>query len=98
MGRTSPGVADITYIAIVTDFVYLAAILDVWSRRVIGCAISRSIASITRTAVRSMLPSPTARCSRSMGSVGSMGRRGNPYDNAKAESSMKTLKVEAVNL
>jgi len=28
--------------------------------------------------------------------VGSMSRRGNPYDNAKAESFMKTLKVEAV--
>jgi transposase InsO family protein len=28
--------------------------------------------------------------------VGSMGRRGNPYDNAKAESFMKTIKVEAV--
>jgi len=27
---------------------------------------------------------------------GSMGRRGNPYDKAKAESFMKTLKVEAV--
>ena len=27
---------------------------------------------------------------------GSMGRRGNPYDNAQAESFMKTLKVEAV--
>ena len=27
---------------------------------------------------------------------GSMGRRGNPYDNAKAESFIKTLKVEAV--
>ncbi|WP_407666709.1 hypothetical protein [Microvirga roseola] len=30
------------------------------------------------------------------GLVGSMGRLGNPYDNAKAESFMKTLKVEAV--
>jgi putative transposase len=30
------------------------------------------------------------------GIKGSMGRRGNPYDNAKAESFMKTLKVEAV--
>jgi putative transposase len=30
------------------------------------------------------------------GLEGSMGRRGNPYDNAKAESFMKTLKVEAV--
>ena len=27
-----------------------------------------------------------------------MGRRGNPYDNAKAESFMTTLKVEAVYL
>jgi putative transposase len=32
------------------------------------------------------------------GLVGSMGRRGNPYDNAKAESFMKTLKIEAVYL
>jgi hypothetical protein len=32
------------------------------------------------------------------GLAGSMGRRGNPYDNAKAESFMKTLKVEAVYL
>ena len=32
------------------------------------------------------------------GLVGSMGRRGNPYDNAKAESFMNTLKVEAVYL
>jgi len=30
------------------------------------------------------------------GVVGSMRRRGNPYDNAKVESFMKTLKVEAV--
>ncbi|MGY3333596.1 transposase InsO family protein [Mesorhizobium sp. USDA 4775] len=28
--------------------------------------------------------------------IGSMGRRGNPYDNAKAESFMKTMKVEAI--
>jgi putative transposase len=32
------------------------------------------------------------------GLVGSMGRRGNPHDNTKAESFMKTLKVEAVYL
>ena len=36
-------VADITYNAIATGFVYLAAILDAWSRRVVGYAISRSI-------------------------------------------------------
>jgi putative transposase len=28
--------------------------------------------------------------------TGSMGRRGNPYDNAMAESFVKTMKVEAV--
>ena len=32
------------------------------------------------------------------GLVGSMSRRGNPYDNAQAESLIKTLKVEAVYL
>jgi putative transposase len=32
------------------------------------------------------------------GFVGSMGRAGNPYDNAKAESFRKTLKAEAVHL
>ncbi|MES0114019.1 integrase core domain-containing protein [Mesorhizobium sp. M0013] len=32
----------------------------------------------------------------SHGLAGSMGRRGNPYDNAKAESFMKTLQVEAI--
>jgi len=36
-------VADITYIRIRTGFVYLAAILDVFSRRVIGYAISTRI-------------------------------------------------------
>jgi len=36
-------VADITYIGIAAGFVYLAAILDAWSRRVVGYAISRSI-------------------------------------------------------
>ena len=33
---------------------------------------------------------------RQYGFVASMGRRGNPYDNAKAESFMKTLKHEEV--
>jgi len=31
-------VADITYIAIAVGFVYMAAILDAWSRRVVGYA------------------------------------------------------------
>jgi putative transposase len=112
-------VADITYIAIATGFVYLAVILDAWSRRVVGYAISPSIdARLTlaalRIAVRSR--SPPAGCIHhsdrgtqytcpayrqllaAHGLIGSMSRRGNPYDNAKAESFMKTLKVEAVYL
>ncbi len=32
-------VADITYIAIAVGFVYLAVILDAWSRRVVGYAL-----------------------------------------------------------
>ena len=36
-------VADLTYIRILTGFVYLAVILDAWSRRVVGWAISRRI-------------------------------------------------------
>jgi putative transposase len=112
-------VADITYVAIATGFVYLAAILDAWSRRVVGYAISRSIDA--RLAVAALKAAISARDQpsgcvhhsdrgsqyasedyrtvlREHGFVGSMGRRGNPYDNAKAESFMKTLKVEAVYL
>ena len=37
-GPNQPWVADLTYIAVATGFVYLAAILDAWSRRVVGYA------------------------------------------------------------
>ena len=112
-------VADITYIAIATGFVYLAAILDAWSRRVVGYAISRSIdarvaVAALKAAIRVRQPpkgcihhsdrgsqyasEPYRHLLAEHGLVGSMGRRGNPYDNTKAESFMKTLKVEAVYL
>jgi putative transposase len=112
-------VADITYIAIATGFVYMAAILDAWSRRVVGYAISRSIdarlaLAALKAAIRTRQPpkgcihhsdrgsqyasEPYRSLLSHQGLVGSMGRRGNPYDNAKAESFMKTLKVEAVYL
>ena len=38
-------VADITYIRIRSSFVYLAAILDLYSRRIVGWAISKRIDS-----------------------------------------------------
>ena len=112
-------VADITHVAIATGFVYLAAILDAWSRRVVGYAISRSIdarlvVAALKAAINNRNPAqgcvhhsdrgsqyasePYRTVLRENGLVGSMGRRGNPYDNAKAESFMKTIKVEAVYL
>jgi putative transposase len=36
-------VADITYVAIAVGFVFLAVILDAWSRKVVGYALSRRI-------------------------------------------------------
>ena len=42
-GINQAWVADITYIRIVTGFVYLAALLDRYSRKVIGWAISKRI-------------------------------------------------------
>ena len=49
-------VADITYIAIATGFVYLAAILDAWSRRVVGYAIGRAIdARLTLAALKAAI-------------------------------------------
>jgi len=110
-------VADITYVAVTGGFVYVAVILDAWSRVVVGYAISRSIdARLTIAALKVAIERrrPPSGCVHhsDRGSqyaaqgyrdvladhdlVGSMGRRGNPYDNAKAESFMKTLKVEAV--
>jgi putative transposase len=110
-------VSDITYVALPTRFVYVAIILDAWSRLIVGYAIGRSIdARLTVAALKAAFerrrPSPGCIHHSDRGSqyaaqlyrealeanslIGSMGSRGNPYDNAKAESFMKTLKVEAV--
>lgn len=108
---------DITFVAIATGFVYLAVILDAWSRKVVGYALGRNIDTrLTLAALNSAImarkPLPgcvfhtergcqyaAARHRRVLeqhGFIGSMSRKGNPYDNAKAESFMKSLKVEAV--
>lgn len=112
-------VADLTYVAIATGFVYVAVILDAWSRRAVGYAIGRSldarhaVAALERAVtLRRPLPGCVFHTDRGSqyasekhrrllerhGFVGSMSRRGNPYDNPQAESFMKTLKVEAVYL
>jgi putative transposase len=107
------------YIAIATGFVYLAAILDAWSRRAVGYAIGKRIdarlaLAALRAAVAARRPPPGCVHHSDRGSQyaaedyraelakhglkGSMGRRGNPYDNAKAESFIKTLKIEEIHL
>jgi transposase InsO family protein len=55
-------VADITYIRIQSSFVYLAAILDLYSRRVVGWAISKRIdTELCLTALRMALETRQAR-------------------------------------
>jgi putative transposase len=49
-------IADITYIRLRTEFVYLAVVLDAFSRRVIGWALGRTLeASLAVTALRMAL-------------------------------------------
>lgn len=62
-GPNQIGVADITYVAITTGFVYVAVILDAWSRKVVGYAIGRSIdvrltLAALRTAIKKRGPPP----------------------------------------
>lgn len=110
-------VADITYIRLMFEFVYLAVILDAYSRRVIGWSLGRTLeTSLTVEALNEAIghgrvePGLVHHSDRGiqyaskaytemLGEHGiqiSMSRRGNPYDNAKAESFMKTLKYEEV--
>lgn len=113
-------VADITYIHLPRGYVYLAAILDVYSRRCVGWELSRRIDTrLTLGALRKALKTRGAgleglvhhsdqgvqyankeyvECLLEHGIRVSMSRRGNPYDNAYAESFMKTLKYEEVYL
>jgi transposase InsO family protein len=112
-------VADITYIRILTGFVFLAVLLDVYSRRVVGWAIAKRIDhQLTLGALRRALTTRSPRaglihhsdqgvqyaCSQYIRELEghevaiSMSARGNPYDNAYAESFFKTLKNEEVYL
>jgi transposase InsO family protein len=112
-------VADITYIRILTGFVYLAVILDIFSRRVIGWALSKSIrheltVAALQMAIQERKPGSGVIHHSDRGSQYacedyvkvlkdhqfeiSMSAAGNPYDNAFAESFMKTLKNEEVHL
>lgn len=112
-------VADITYVYLLNGFAYLAVILDVFSRKCIGWALSRSIdAQLCLDALNMAFEERGATdltglmhhsdqgvqyasneytaTLKERGIIISMSRRGNPYDNAFAESFMKTIKYEEV--
>lgn len=110
-------VADITYIRLEEEFVYLAVILDGYSRRAIGWALERTLEDdltiqALRMAFKRRQPAEGlvhhsdrgvqyaskdyTGLLKDNGIQISMSRTGNPYDNARAESFMKTLKYEEV--
>jgi len=112
-------VADITYIRITASFVYLSVLLDLFSRKAIGYAVSQSLrASLTLQVLEMALShrNPLQGCiHHSDQGVQyasweyvrilknhlfhiSMARKGTPYDNAFAESFIKTLKSEEIDL
>ena len=112
-------VADITYVRLRETFVYLAIVMDAYSRRVVGWELGEdlraelALGALDRAlADRAIEPGIVHHSDRGVqycchayveklqahGFVISMSRTGNPYDNAKAESFMKTLKSEEVYL
>jgi transposase InsO family protein len=113
-------VADITYIRLPRAFIYLAAILDAYSRRCIGWALARAIdARLPLAALKMALQTRRFQPGKLMHHsdqgvqyacydyvqvleqhqiIISMSRPGTPYDNAKAERFMRTLKYEEVYL
>jgi putative transposase len=112
-------IADITYIRLLREFVYLSVILDAFSRRLIGWALEPHLqAELALEALRMALAtrrvepglvhhsdqgvqyasSAYTELLKERGIRISMSRRGNAYDNAKAESFIKTLKYEEVYL
>lgn len=112
-------VGDISYVRLPGGFVYLAALLDGYSRRCIGWRLSKSIdTQLALDALEMALGSRTISPGlihhsdrgvqyaskaylerlQSVGAQISMAAKGNPYENAKAESFFKTLKYEEVYL
>lgn len=112
-------VADITYIRLPGEFVYLAVVLDAFSRRVIGWALERHMMtelalSALQMALSYRQPQPGLMHHSDQGKQYasaayvsllvkhqiciSMSRTANPYDNAKAERFMRTVKYEEVYL
>lgn len=112
-------VADITYIRLREQFLYLAVILDAFSRRIVGWALDErleaelAVAALDRAlAERAIAPGIIHHSDQGVqyaskayvdkllesGFRISMSRKAAPWENAKAESFMKTLKTEEVYL
>jgi putative transposase len=112
-------VADITYVHLLNECVYLAVVIDVYSRKCIGWELSRRIDAVLVLNALDMAIDARLQlgidglihhsdqgvqyaCNEYVNRLNefsiriSMSRRGNPYDNAFAESFMKTLKAEEV--
>jgi transposase InsO family protein len=115
---TRSGASDITYIQTDEGWLYLAVILDLWSRRAIGYATTRRIDRLLVLDALTMLtgtrkPAEGAihhsdrgsqDCSRNdrmavqaAGLTGSMGRKGDCWDNAPVERFFSTFKGEELN-
>lgn len=113
--------ADITYIRLRQEFIYLAVMIDVYSRKCIGWKLGRDIDAKLALAALDMALMNRKDMDLSnlihhsdqgvqyasweyvnrlmeKGIKISMSRKGNPYDNAFAESFIKTLKYEEVYL
>lgn len=120
-GLNQAWASDITYVQLQHEHIFLAVILDLYSRKCIGWELSRSIRSdLAMIALAKALKNRTTEsleglihhsdqgvqyasndyvdCLRAHNIQISMSRKGNPYDNAFAESFIKTLKVEEVYL
>jgi putative transposase len=110
-------VADITYLQLWREFVFLAVVLDAFSRKVVGWALSRRMDSrlaieALEMAIGERQPPPGLVHHSDRGvqyacreyvallekqqMVASMSRPGNPYDNARCERFMQTLKREEI--
>lgn len=111
-------VADLTYVRLAREFVYLAVVMDAYSRRVIGWAVGRSLQTgLPLTALERALalrqPAPglihhsdrgTQYASadyvgrlEQYGIISSMSRPARPWENARCESFIKTLKQEELD-
>lgn len=110
-------VADITYVRLGRSDVFLAVVLDAFSRKVIGWSLAPSLAATLP--LQALHDAITSRCPAAgliphsdrgvqgasaayvdtlvaHGIIPSMSRPGNPYDNAKCERFMRTLKEEEI--